>query len=491
MKTIVLGLFDELDDARQVLGELAGSPLDLDAIELVCEDVATQHALAAEIGLPARRGISAGLLLGAITGGVAGYFGGTTALAALGPLLGTAAGTLLGSAAGSALGAVSETTRVPPVHRSEMEAALAEGATAIIVRTDNLPTARAIGDLFQMGGSRNLSPLPEDETNGQVAASDTIDELRFAPPGVESESAPGTADLASSTDTGRTQPQEPAPAMPPAPIADSPPTPAESATGETLFAPPWRRGGGAQAPVPAPDPTPGQTAAPDPWARTTQPETDSPSEAQPATQPAQQPTSSVEPADPESTGPAAPIVSPEPIAPASPLHASPAAPDTPAAPSSDERTAPARLPADTPVDALGLSSRVSGALHRAGIENLADLRAHASSGEAGLAELPGIGPVAVSVILNRMHQIDGPPEAPGTGGAERRAMEAASAPRLGAPATGASPSKATPRPVAPRRQRVNARDLLLEAVRGALDEGESEPRRKPRTGTSAKPKAKS
>jgi hypothetical protein len=487
MKTIVLGLFDELDDARQVLGELAGSPLDLDAIELVCEDVATQHALAAEIGLPARRGISAGLLLGAITGGVAGYFGGTTALAALGPLLGTAAGTLLGSAAGSALGAVSETTRVPPVHRSEMEAALAEGATAIIVRTDNLPTARAIGDLFQMGGSRNLSPLPEGETNGRVAATDTIDPMRFAPPDVESESAPGTADLASSAEMEFAQPQEPAPAMPPAPSADSPPIPAEPATGETLFAPPWRRGGGAQAPVPAPDPTPGQTVAPDPWARTTQPETDSPSEAQPA----QQPTSSVEPAGPESTGSAAPVVSPEPVAPASPLHASPAAPDTPAAPSSDERAAPARLPADTPVDALGLSSRVSGALHRAGIENLADLRAHASSGEAGLAKLPGIGPVAVSVILNRMHQIDGPPEAPGTGGAERFTTETTSAPRQVAPATVPSPSKPTPRPVAPRRQRVNARDLLLEAVRGALDGDESEPRRKPRTGTSATPKAKS
>jgi hypothetical protein len=108
-----------------------------------------------------------------------------------------------------------------------------------------------------------------------------------------------------------------------------------------------------------------------------------------------------------------------------------------------------------------------------------------------LAALPGIGPVAVSVILNRMHQIEGPPEAPSTSGAERRATETSSAPPQVAPATGASSRPPSPRAVAPRLQRVNARDLLLEAVLGALGEDDAEPKRKPHKGPSAKPKATS
>ena len=48
MKTVVLGVFDEVEDARRVLAQLADSPLDLAAVEVVHAEPAFQQALAEE-----------------------------------------------------------------------------------------------------------------------------------------------------------------------------------------------------------------------------------------------------------------------------------------------------------------------------------------------------------------------------------------------------------------------------------------------------------
>ena len=207
MKTVVFGLFDQIDDARRVLCQLASSPLDLDTVSVVHADPSVQQQLATAAGLPPRRGVWAGLLGGAMVGAVFGAIAGNGALAFLGPLLSAAAGAIVGGGLGAAVGAVAETVRLPEAYAAELTAAVANGATVLMVRTGNLPTARAIRDLFAAGGSRVLD-------TGAAAEPDE-DLTRYAPSPAAGPTAP-------------------------------PPFPGEGATGQdaedhTLFAPPWRR----------------------------------------------------------------------------------------------------------------------------------------------------------------------------------------------------------------------------------------------------------
>jgi hypothetical protein len=166
MKTVVLGLFDRLEDAEQVLAQLAHSPLDLDAVQVLNADMDLQRRLSDDAGLPSRRSLRTGLVTGAIAGAGLGFLAGWVGpdgaaplLAGPGPLLAMSGGSLLGALAGAVGGALSESNRLPEAHSALALAGLAEGATMVTVRTENEPTARAIGDLFRAGGSRTLEAL--------------------------------------------------------------------------------------------------------------------------------------------------------------------------------------------------------------------------------------------------------------------------------------------------------------------------------------------
>lgn len=243
MKTVVLGLFDDLAQARGVLTQLVGSPLDMDAIEVVNNDLDVQRALVADHGLDrGRRGVGTAVGLCAMLGAVGGYLLGTGPLADLGALLTVAGGILLGAAGGLALGLLSETVRVPEEHSAAVLSALGEGATAIVVRTSNLPTAHAIGDLFRAGGSRLL--------DAPVAK-------RRAPAGGIPESGAGDR-----SESAESTPERPSAAGGSAP---SPAGAEDTPAAETLFAPPWRRGadgtGGTDSDsVPAPEASESDTA---------------------------------------------------------------------------------------------------------------------------------------------------------------------------------------------------------------------------------------
>lgn len=293
MKTVVLGLFDDLETARRVLNQLAASPLDLDQISVVHGDLDTQRSLAREAGLPAHRSPLAGTVAGALAGAaLGGYAGATLVPESVGWLLAMALGAVLGAAAGAALGALSETVRVPKAHQAEVLTALEGGATALIVRSESLPTARAVGDLFRVAGSRELSPLgpvpaaaagagPDLATAADAlvtAGGETVldegvvaeplgeafapapadDHARFAPPPAEAGGAIDAPAAPTATDrlagTGG-----------PAASAAAP------AAGETLYAPPWRRGvvdpadaapAPTATPAPAPHPTPSPPSMP-------------------------------------------------------------------------------------------------------------------------------------------------------------------------------------------------------------------------------------
>jgi len=367
MKTVVLGLFDDLDDARRVLGQLVATPLDLGAVEVVRRDVASQAELTAEAGLRARRGPWAAILAGALLGATAGALAGQGPLASLGPLLAMAAGLIAGALIGVAMASISDTLRVPSVHADEMLAAVEDGATAIVVRTDNLPTARAIGDLFRACGSRELAHL-------EAAAGD-------------GEGEPGG--------------QEPTMAAAPLPerAAEADASRAPGGGGDALFAPPWRRG------VPQPD------VEPPPYASgpAPRPATYAPAEsAGPVTAP-----SPVRFAPLPSAAPPAPAESPRTPSPAPERTPSEprapglaAAPAPPKPPSAVEGISPApegvTLADDADIIVLGLAARHARALRDAGIGTVGALAGSLARVEDGALAIPGIGPAGARAIRERL-----------------------------------------------------------------------------------------
>lgn len=217
MKTTVMGVFPRLEDGQRVLGQLVASTLDLDAIRVLHKDPVTQRALAGEAGLPADRSVVAGLGAGALLGGAAGFFVGLTGLtlAQAGPLFLGALGLLLGGAAGAALSAMTDALPVPRAQLPELAEIVDRGATVVLVRTDSLPTARAIRDLFQANGSEVLTPVDDEDVIEEIstppeAAADPLPSLAPA-------AAAGAAELSRGE------------ATPAVPEAHAP------------FVPPWRR----------------------------------------------------------------------------------------------------------------------------------------------------------------------------------------------------------------------------------------------------------
>jgi hypothetical protein len=223
VKTTVIGLFDDAADARAVLAQLAASPLDLDAVTVLHADPDVQRQMAREAGLPPDRALPAGLVTGALLGGLLGVLVATAglggaasdALGTLGPLLSAAGGVLLGALAGLAGAALSRPVQLPEPTTGAIAAAVDAGATALLVRTDNVPTAQAIRDLFAAGGAREAPPAPE-------------------PP----------EPLAPEAEADGEGP-------PPAPVARGPgPEPEPEPEPEhALFVPPWRRGGPPRGPA--------------------------------------------------------------------------------------------------------------------------------------------------------------------------------------------------------------------------------------------------
>lgn len=207
MRTTVLGLFDEVEDARRVLNQLVGSPLDLSTVQVVHADAGVQRELSSDAGLPTKQTVLTGLAAGAIFGAAAGAIASQQLelLQSLGTLLTLAAGLLAGAGIGAVGGALAGRLNLPPDQDQAIVSAIEEGCTALVVRTDNAPTARAIRDLFAAGGSRLVGGA------ASIASSADIPSDPSAVPSPEAE-----------TDSSFPEPDQP--------TEDSP------------FVPPWRRG---------------------------------------------------------------------------------------------------------------------------------------------------------------------------------------------------------------------------------------------------------
>ena len=392
MKTVVLGLFDDLDGARRVLAQLAASPLDMEAVEVIHADSAVQGALAAEAGLPPARAVPTAGVFGALLGGALGALAGTGPLAAVGQLLATAAGALVGGAVGLAAGAFSTNLRLPPVHTAAVLEALQSGATVLVVRTDNLPTARAIRDLFQACGSRELPQIEGEEgMTHEPEIAGTAGMAGTAPGTLSPGPADHTflADHAAAADytlaTDQTLAADhtlfaPRPAGSPGPAADQPE--------HTIFAPPWRRG--VQAPEPAED---AAWSGPQFYEAPIGAHYEAPIGAPPDQHvPAEPP--DIDPADVAGYIPPPSFLDP---------WTGPSGTDTlaPVAPGPVAPLPVARI-AEHDLATLGLSSRIAGMLVMAGITSRADLEAQLARGDDALLAIHGIGPAALTEIRQRL-----------------------------------------------------------------------------------------
>lgn len=345
MKTVVVGVFDQLTDAGRVIAQLAASPLDMDSVQVVHADTRVQERLAAEAGLPTRRAAGSLVAVGSLIGAMAGFwagggFGGAEApaLIGLGPLPSLAGGLLLGAILGLLAGVFGERTEIPPQDREGLLAALGDGATVVAVRTENLPTARAIGDLFRAGGSRILEggpPSPRAATAGPQLR--PADETPFDLPAGGAEGAPAAL------------PEE-----------------------HQAFVPPWRRAGGdGGSAASAPDDAP-FTLFPEAGA------SQSAAAASPSSREIRHGDVLTGP-DHSSRAVEFPEVAPLPAARATAAAAPPAPP------------APDRLPA---LADLGLPARVVRALEANRVTDTATLHRLVTEDPRALDLIPGVGPMA-------------------------------------------------------------------------------------------------
>jgi hypothetical protein len=377
MKTVVVGVFDQLADAGRVIAQLAASPLDMDSVQVVHADTRVQERLAAEAGLPTRRAAGSFLVVGALLGALIGFWLGggfdgppaieladqsaaTGGYLGLGPLPGMAAGLLLGAALGLLAGVFGERTEIPPGFREGLLEALGDGATVVAVRTENLPTARAIGDLFRAGGSRILDGAPSSRP--------------AAPP------IPGRTD-------GR--------------VAQGPPTeamaqPAGAAPeAHQAFVPPWRRAGGDAGSATDPGEPPAKAAADDP-AFTLFPEAAAPPPAAAPRSAAREIRHGDVLTGPDNSSRAVVFPDVAPL-PSSPGRVAPIADAGPSAATS--WSSPSTPPA---LADLGLPARVVRALEANRIPDTATLIRLVSEDLGALDLIPGVGPIAQRQILTAL-----------------------------------------------------------------------------------------
>lgn len=387
MKTVVVGVFDQLTDAGRVIAQLAASPLDMDTVQVVHAQAGVQERLSAEAGLPPRRAALSTLLAGAALGALAGFWmgggfvgadasadasaGSAAILPGLGPLPGLALGLVLGAALGLLAALFGERTEIPEEHREGLLQALQEGATVLTVRTENLPTARAIGDLFRAGGSRLLE-------------------------GPAAQAAPGA----------------PPPALRAAeagsPTADAPANPPPS---HAAFVPPWRRAGGGEERPEAPftlfpEAEAGAAGVDAPTTAVA----DSAHAAAAAVEPsASQPRRALRHGDvvtgPDTSSRPLQVTQVTPL----PSGIAPAF----VARSPGDRAGAADAASETSLEALGLPARVVRALQAEQVRDTATLRRLAAEDPRALDLIPGIGPMAQKQIRAALGlpQADAAPDA--------------------------------------------------------------------------------
>ena len=193
MKTTVMGIFEVLDDAENVLAKLIESPLDVSALQVLNRNAKLQRRLDSRAELRNQRPIEQGAVIGALIGLLIGLAlsveidGQPAFISGPGPMLSMASGALIGLLIGLAYVLLSDALDIPVQHEPEIMNAIQSGATMITVRTNSVPTANAVDTFFRESGSLIFEAGPQagehenehtgDHGSSRLASDDSI----FAP----------------------------------------------------------------------------------------------------------------------------------------------------------------------------------------------------------------------------------------------------------------------------------------------------------------------
>lgn len=143
MKTVV-GLFDSLHEARNVVNQLENAGFDGDDISLVANDATGEYQTSTGSELADSNATGAGATTGAVAGGALGVLAGLGALAipgigpviAAGPLLAGLAGAGVGALAGGMLGALVD-AGVPEEEARYYTEGVRRGGTLVVAKVDD------------------------------------------------------------------------------------------------------------------------------------------------------------------------------------------------------------------------------------------------------------------------------------------------------------------------------------------------------------------
>lgn len=143
MKTVI-GLFDSLPDARNVVNQLVNAGFERDHISLVASDASGEYQSATEGDIDSSNASGAGATTGAVVGGTLGVLLGLGALAipgigpviAAGPLLAGLAGAGVGAVAGGLLGALVD-AGVPEEEARYYTEGVRRGGTLVIAKVED------------------------------------------------------------------------------------------------------------------------------------------------------------------------------------------------------------------------------------------------------------------------------------------------------------------------------------------------------------------
>lgn len=205
---ILVGTFDNIKQAEQVVYDLKGAGLNPEDISIAAKDMSSLTELKAEGVKETADGAVGGAIGGGAIGAALGWLlaGGTALIPGIGPIIAagiftaTVGGALIGGTIGGVAGAL-VASGLPEEHAREYEEQLKGGRVVVVVKTpdpDTLLTAKKVFTTNQSTGQRDYDmAAPNQPSDARIAAEAGL-------PPSQSPSDPGNSLIEDSSYSGET-----------------------------------------------------------------------------------------------------------------------------------------------------------------------------------------------------------------------------------------------------------------------------------------------
>ncbi|OJV99728.1 MAG: hypothetical protein BGO39_12290 [Chloroflexi bacterium 54-19] len=185
---ILVGTFDDVKQAEQVVYDLKGAGFPADAVSLAAKDMSSLNELKSDEGKEATDGAVGGAIGGGALGAALGWLlaGGTALIPGIGPIVAagiftaTVGGALIGGTLGGVAGAL-VASGLPEEQAREYEENLKSGRVLVVVKTPDaeaLVTAKQVFALNQSSGEHDYAVAAgnrADQTGSSLEAATPAD----------------------------------------------------------------------------------------------------------------------------------------------------------------------------------------------------------------------------------------------------------------------------------------------------------------------------